>query len=214
MAVSAVKAGRNQSAPAPVPESAPAPGKGGKILKMLAVFVVACAIGGGAVYWYLGQQKGAAKESRPEPPKPPVFVALEQFTVNLQLEDAPQFMQVGLSLQVLDNTVTDNLKLHMPLVRHRVLLLLSSRKASELLAPEGKRKLSADIVEAINAILAPPDPRAKKARTAAKSAPAESDAAAEDGAEKTERDTETVAAPAVAAPPPVLSVLFTSFIIQ
>lgn len=221
MAVSAVKAAKNQSVPEPVADAAPVPGKSGKLLKMIGVFVVACAIGGGAVYWYLGQQKNAHNpaEAKPQPAKPPVFVALDQFTVNLQLEDTPQFMQVGLSLQVVDNTVIDTLKLHMPVVRHRVLLLLSSHKASDLLAPEGKRKLSADIVSAVNDILAPPDPRAKKARLAQKTALPEAEADAAEGSGKTERDTagsEAEAAEPSAPPatPPVITVLFTSFIIQ
>lgn len=219
MAVSAVKAAKNQSAPEPVADVAP--GKSGKLLKMIGVFVVAGAIGGGAVYWYLGQQKSARNpaEAKPQPAKPPVFVALEQFTINLQLEDTPQFMQIGLSLQVADNTVIDTLKLHMPVVRHRVLLLLSSHKASDLLAPEGKRKLSADIVSAVNDILAPPDSRAKKARLAQKTALAEAGADAAEGTGKTERDAagseaEAPEPPAPPAPPPVITVLFTSFIIQ
>lgn len=219
MAVSAVKAAKSQSAPAPVVDAEPTPGKSGKVLKMIGVFVVASAIGGGAVYWHLGQQKNTPAEEKPQPAKPPVFVALEQFTVNLQLEDTPQFMQVGLSLQVADNTVIDTLKLHMPVVRHRVLLLLSSHKASELLAPEGKRKLSADIVSAVNDILVPPGPRAKKARPSQKIAPAEAGADAAEGADKMERDSagsdaEPAEPSAPAAQPPVITVLFTSFIIQ
>lgn len=219
MAVSAVKAAKSPAPPAAVADAEPAPGKSGKILKMIGIFVVAGAIGGGAVYWHLGHRKNTPAEEKPQPVKPPVFVALEQFTVNLQLEDTPQFMQVGLSLQVADNAVIDTLKLHMPVVRHRVLLLLSSRKASDLLAPEGKRKLSADIVNAINDILAPPDPRAKKPRTPQKTAPAASAGDAAEGADKAEQDpaasdAETAEPPAPAAQPPVLSVLFTSFIIQ
>jgi len=219
MAVSAVKAAKSQSASAAVAEAEPAPGKSGKVLKMIGVFVVASAFGGGAVYWHLGQRKSAPAEEKPQPAKPPVFVALEQFTVNLQLEDTPQFMQVGLSLQVTDNAVIDTLKLHMPVVRHRVLLLLSSRKASELLAPEGKRKLSTDIVSAINDILVPPDPRTKKSRPPQKTVPAETAGDVAEGADKAERDpagndTEATEPSAPAAQPPVITVLFTSFIIQ
>ncbi len=219
MAVSSVKAAKSQSAPAPAADAAPAPGKSGKVLKIIGVFVIASAIGGGALYWHLEQRKNAPAEEKPQPAKPPVFVALEQFTVNLQLEDTPQFMQVGLSLQVVDSTVIDTLKLHMPVVRHRVLLLLSSRKASELLAPEGKRKLSTDIVSAINDILIPPDPNANKARPSQKIEPVEAGTDATESAEKAKRDpagsdAEPAEQSVPAAQPPVITVLFTSFIIQ
>jgi flagellar basal body-associated protein FliL len=152
-----------------------------------------------------------------------VYVPLEPFTVNLQLEEHPQFLQAGLSLKVADSAVGDALKVHMPEVRDRILLMLSARKASELLTVEGKRKLGADIVDAINAILSPAAPAVAPVAKVAKETPpaAEGETPAPAVAEGEEKPAEEAAAaaapasaPAPAAPLPIVSVLFTSFIIQ
>ncbi|MEQ1772162.1 MAG: flagellar basal body-associated protein FliL [Burkholderiales bacterium] len=216
---------KNTEAADPAAAPAPGPTKKSKVLKLLAILIIVGGAGGGAAYWYLGQNKnpGTAAEAKPQPAKPPVYVPLEPFTVNLQIEENPQFLQTGLSLKVSDATVVDALKLHMPEVRDRILLLLSSRKASELLTLDGKRKLSNDIVETVNAILSPQAPKVAVA-TAIAPPPAKppQEAPPADGEAKPE--TEAVAAtsedkpePEAAAPAPklpILSVLFTSFIVQ
>ena len=210
--------------------SAPGAKKRGKLLKLLMIIVPIVGLAGGGGYWYLNQNKSRhAAEAKPQPAKPPVFVPLEAFTVNLQLEENSQFLQTVLTLKVSDNAVVDTLKLYMPEVRDRILLLLSARKASELLTVDGKRKLSIDIVQTVNHILAPPPKaaRAAKKKPARKPKPVAEDEAegaaegeekaAEIAAEETAEAAEEAppsAHAAAPAPPPVLSVLFTSFIIQ
>ncbi len=86
-----------------------------------------------------------------EAPKPPVFIVVEPFTVNLTPgEVGDQYLQVALTLQVADQAQVDRIKLYMPQVRSRVLMLLSSKKASEISSVEGKKKLSDDIIAQIN----------------------------------------------------------------
>lgn len=223
MAVSAVKKepAKGQQAAAPA-VAVPLKKKNNKYLKLLIILCIVSGVSGGA-YWYLNQHKNdAPSEARAQPAKPPVFVPLDTFTVNLQLEDNPQFLQTGLSLKVSDSSVADALKLHMPEVRDRILLLLSGRKASELLTVDGKRKLSSDIVAAVNAILAPkaaePAPPAKAPPET--QAPTGAEAAAPaDGEQKPTQEaaapaTAPAAEPSPATKSPVVSVLFTSFIVQ
>ncbi len=227
MAVSAVKKETAKKQDAADSTAAPAstPKKNSKYLKLLSFFIIASGVAGAGGYWYLKQGKtDKPAETKLQPAKPPVYVPLETFTVNLQLEESPQFLQTGLSLKVSDSTVVEALKIHMPEVRNRVLLLLSSRKASELLTVAGKNKLSADIVDAINAILAPAAPKEvapDKAPTESKP-PANGDTAAPTVAEEKppqetvapEPATAVAAAPVPAAQTPVVAVLFTSFIVQ
>lgn len=99
--------------------------------------------GGGA--WYFLQEPSRT-EARPAAPSPPVFVALDQFTVNLLPEESGQYLQVMLAIKVADNDAMNAIKLHMPEVRDRILLLLSSKQASDLITVEGKQKLSGEIV--------------------------------------------------------------------
>ena len=44
----------------------------------------------------------------------------------------------------------EEIKLHMPEVRNRILLLLSSKTASQLMTVEGKRKLALELETEIN----------------------------------------------------------------
>jgi flagellar FliL protein len=116
-------------------------------------------IGGGAGGWYFMNQNahpgGAAGKAKAEPAKPPVFVMLDPFTVNLQAEAGEQFLQVAFTLQVTDQAEVDLIKLYMPQVRSRLLLMLSSKKASEISTLEGKKKLSTDIAALVNQPFAP-----------------------------------------------------------
>ena len=119
-----------------------------RIIIALAVLFVLGA-GGGSAWYFLGDQEGTPAttvESKPVAPKPPLFVILDQFTVNLQTETTDQFLQVAMTLQVTDQSQEDIIKQYMPQVRNRLLLLLSSKKASEILSIEGKKKLSEEII--------------------------------------------------------------------
>jgi len=79
--------------------------------------------------------------------KPPVFVTLESFTVNLQPENGDQYLQVGLVLKVAESATVDAVKLQMPEIRNRILLLLTSKKASEISTVAGKQRLSTEIID-------------------------------------------------------------------
>src|SRR5262245_14979720 len=128
MAVAAVKKPPGKSE---APEAAPVapPKRKGKLILILSLLMLVGCLGGGA-YWYLGHESGST-EAKPVPEKPPIFQSLENFTVNLQLEDSPQFLQTGITLKLSDSAAADSIKQRMPEIRNAVLLLLSSRKASD-----------------------------------------------------------------------------------
>lgn len=86
----------------------------------------------------------------------PIFVNLEPFTVNLVPETGDQYLQVTLSLEFDEPTAEQDVKIHMPKIRNNVTLLLSSKKASELVHKEGKEALSDDLRNAVNDVLNPP----------------------------------------------------------
>lgn len=134
--------------PAPSQDTGTAPTNSRKKLFIIlgAVLLLAAGAGGAWAYFSAGADHGAAKAKKPQPALPPVFLALESFTVNLQAEDMQQFLQVGMTLQVASEAQSELIKANMPQVRNRLLLLLSSKKPAEILSVEGKKKLSADIV--------------------------------------------------------------------
>lgn len=133
-----------QAAPAAAPETA-AKSKGGAKKLLIPLLALALAGGGG---WYYMQQKRAHAETAPvvEKPKPPVFLPIDQFTVNLSGGGGDRFLQIAFTLQVEDTHVADDLKLQMPIVRSRLLLLLASKTADELATTEGKHKLIGELL--------------------------------------------------------------------
>ena len=100
---------------------------------------------GGAGFWYFNQAAATPAKAEQEPPKPPVFVSLETFTVNLQPDPSEQFLQVDLTLQLSDEEQAKIVQQHMPEVRNRLLMLLTSKKSSEITTIDGKQQLSREI---------------------------------------------------------------------
>lgn len=188
------------------PEEAEAPVKPKSKRLLLAVIgvLILGAIGGGGWYFIKGRKHD---EPKPVVVEQPTFVVLEPFTVNLQHEEADQFLQTGITLKVSSAAVEEDIKQRLPEVRSRLLFLLSSKRPSELRSVEGKKKLAHEIAVETNAVLGLHEPLQKNAASgvspesvpvAAASAPAEATSLAHDGA----------------ANKGVLEVLFTSFIIQ
>ena len=126
------------------------------LIIVLAAVLVAGGIGGGAA-WYFLHGKADKEEAAPSKKKhaaskagPPVFVPIDSFTVNLQPENGEQYLQIAFTLQASSAEEMDLIKVNMPKVRSRLLLLLSGKKASELNTVEGKQQLAAEIVAQVN----------------------------------------------------------------
>jgi flagellar protein FliL len=142
-------------------DAATAPTKDSNKKRFLVIGAAALVIFGGAIAatWYFsshGKEQGSEhKVTKAEPAKPPIFVNLDPFTVNLQPEIGEQYLQIALTLQVKEQSQVDLIKLQMPQVRSRLLMLLSSKKASEISTPEGKKKLSDEIISQVNLPFSP-----------------------------------------------------------
>lgn len=138
-------------APAPAAEAVVPASKSKKML-IIGIVVAVLAIGGGVAAYLMLQHKpaaGAKHEEAKEEAKAPVFVPLETFTVNLQADPDEQYLQVDMTLQVSEEKDTEIIKLHMPELRNRILLLLSSKKSSEVASMEGKQMLSDEIIKQV-----------------------------------------------------------------
>ena len=98
-----------------------------------------------------GDAKAGAKEV---PGKPPIFLPLDSFTVNLKVSpgEDQQFLQIGISFQLRSEKSGDPIKQRMPQVRNRVLLLLTNSRASDLSTTEGKEKLVEQILTQVNGL--------------------------------------------------------------
>jgi len=156
------------SAAAAVADAAEVPKKGKKkLIIMIAVLVALLGIGGGGAVVYMKKKaadaaaaeaeedgddaeanhKPVAKEGNKKDEKriPPVFVPLEPFVVNLADREADRFAQIGITLEVADAHVGDEIKAYMPAIRNNVLLLLAHKTSEELMEPEGKEELAKEV---------------------------------------------------------------------
>jgi flagellar FliL protein len=158
----ATKSGPKAVAPADAAAEAPVPKKSGKKLILIIAGMVILLGGGGFAGWYFmrgdAHSKPVEANQPPPPPKAPVFVLMEPFTVNLQSEGGDQFLQTTFTLQVADPAQEELIKAFMPQVRSRLLLLLSSKKASEISTSDGKKKLSDEIISTVNQPFTPKGP--------------------------------------------------------
>ena len=205
---------------------APPPAKGKKKLIIIIAAVAALVLvgGGGGAYFLMKKKaaveadaeadgdaeqaadshapaKGAAKR---DPKAVPVFVPLEAFTVNLADRDAERYAQIGITLEVEDARLSDQIKSYMPAIRNNILMAISDRTAAELLGREGKARLAQRVkVETSRALgfdVKDPDPAEPQAEEAAPKAEAKP------GKKKKKKDEPVVM--------PIKGVHFSNFIIQ
>jgi flagellar FliL protein len=124
------------------------------IIIIVAVILFLCAIGGAGYYFLIKKPEApeAQQTSKIKEPKAPIFIQLDSFTVNLLTAstDEPQFLQIGISLQLLQEKSTEQLKQRLPHVKNQILMLLTNSKASDIVTLEGKEQLIGKIVTQIN----------------------------------------------------------------
>jgi flagellar FliL protein len=145
----------------PKADAAAAPsGSKKKLIIMILAAVLVLGAGAGAGWYFTqgaaahGEEEDApAKESKKKKKKDPdakaEYVPIESFTVNLQPENGEQYLQVQFTLQVAGAEQGTLVKDNMAIVRNRVLLLLSSKKASDISTVEGKQQLANEIKASI-----------------------------------------------------------------
>ena len=159
-------------APAKAEEGDDVPKKKGKlgliIVIVLLVVLILIAVGVGALLLLKGgKDKGAEEHAQQAAPaaaqlqtagtvdltKPPTFIPLDAFTVNLRRDEGDHYLQEVAVLRVADATMDATLKAFMPEIRHRINLLLSSKLPSEIATIEGRQALALTITEQINEAL-------------------------------------------------------------
>ena len=141
-------------------EAAPPKSKKKLIIIIAAIIVLLAGAGGG---WYFmkskeahkkpakhGEVQEAAEEAEGEHAAAPVFLTLETFTVNLQPDPDEKFLQLDISIQVKKPEEAEALKGQMPAIRNRLLMLLTSKQASQISTIEGKQELSDEILVEVN----------------------------------------------------------------
>lgn len=201
------------------------PKAGKKKLFIIIGAVVLLLGGGGGAAWFVmgrGQQDEAASEAAAAKAEEKLkaarsFVTLEPFIVNLADTDLDRYTQIGVVLEVENAEANKKVADRMPAIRNGILLLISSKMASDLTSREGKEKLAGEIAMSAGKDLGwtPPDPNAL-----ADDGDDEPDPKAKDkkSGDKPKKESDKKAKPAKpkAEPPsnPITAVHFASFIVQ
>lgn len=195
--------------PVETTEAAPAPSKKKKILILGIIALLVLTVAGAGTLLLLkkkhqnpedGEEEEIAAEQQKKAKKaekktPPVFAKLDIFTVNLapDKENNDQYLQIAISLELEDALADAHLKASMPKVRDSIIRLLASKKAAEIATSEGKDQLALSLKNALNLMLDPPVPKKGKKKKV-------------NSEDKPEAEEEIEG--------PIVSVLFTDFIIQ
>jgi flagellar FliL protein len=153
------------------PAEGEAPKKKSKLILIIVIVLLVLVLGGGGAAFFLMKKKAAEAEEEEEadgPPTkaakakkkkkdagvPPVFTKLDPFVVKLQSSEGVEaYVQAIPELRLLDAPVAEQIKQFMPEIRHKVLLILAAKKASDLTSPEGMQILANQIRMSINATL-------------------------------------------------------------
>lgn len=139
-------------------DASTAPRGGGKkkLLMLIVIGLLVLGMGGAAALMLLKKKKAAEDEdadapaatethAKHDPKHPPVFVPLDAFTVNLADREVERYAQIGITLEVDDAKVGDEIKAYMPAIRNNILMVLAHKTSQELLAREGKQRLAFEI---------------------------------------------------------------------
>ena len=209
------------SAAAAAADASPGKKPGGKkkLIIMLAVAALVLGAGGVGGLLFMKKQKEAAEAAaaaadedeapaaKPEKKhekssKPPIFVPMDPFVVNLADHDADRYAQIGIVLEVPDEKVGEEIKNYQPAIRNNILLLLAHKSTADLAGGEGKAKLAREIRrEALKAMGEEVESEDDEAPAEAASAPAKAKAKKKKKKAPVEDS-------------PIRSVQFSSFIIQ
>lgn len=148
----------SDDAAAPAAEAPPKKSKKKLIIIVAAALVLAG--GGGGAFFYMKQKAAAAaaaaaeededappaKVAHKDPKAKPTYVPLEAFVVNLADRETEKYAQIGITLQVDDAHVADDMKTYMPALRNSILMILAHKSSEELLQRDGKETLAQEVM--------------------------------------------------------------------
>lgn len=130
-----------------------------KIILIAVAVLLLVAIGVGAMLFLKEDppsENDAAGEPTVELPKAadPVYQGLDpDFIVAFQNPKTVRFIKLSIEVMARDDDVIEAVKAHMPAIRDRVIMLLSSKDEAGLLDAEGKELLRAELLAAVQAVL-------------------------------------------------------------
>jgi len=148
-----------------------APQKSGKKNLIIILGVVLLIAGGIGGYMYMQHSAEVKKHQEEEANRPenilkrqlmerkenapPIYIPLDEMIVNLPGRGGEHYLQTKIVLRTNDSATEGKVKNFMPVIRDKILTVLSSRQMQELATVEGKVMMAREIALVINSIIAP-----------------------------------------------------------
>ncbi|MFI8621980.1 flagellar basal body-associated FliL family protein [Marinomonas sp. NPDC078689] len=137
--------------------------KGGKkkLIIILAIVLVLLGGGGAAAYFFLFSDSDDATsgdavstEDAAMVNAPSIYLKLDApFVVDFMVDGKQRYLQLDMTIKSRDQVQIDAVKVHMPLIRNSLVLLLSSQSFDALQTMDGKAALKKAALDSINGIL-------------------------------------------------------------
>ena len=169
----------NAAAPAAASSGSPAQGNGAEeaekpkskktLFIIIGLIVVIAASVGGYMYMQHTAEAKKLQEAEAKRPEnilkkqlmerkenaPPIYIPLEEMIVNLPGRGGEHYLQAKIVLRTNDSATEGKIKNFMPVIRDKIITVLSSRQMQELATVEGKVMMAREIALVINSIIAP-----------------------------------------------------------
>ena len=130
-----------------------------KIIIIAVGVLLLAGIGVGAML-FLKEDPPAENDASAEAAEPqvkvadPVYQGLDpDFVVAFQNPKTVRFIKLSIEVMARDDDVIEAVKLHMPAVRDRVIILLSSKSEEDLLDTDGKEQLREEVLTSVQNVL-------------------------------------------------------------
>ena len=162
-AAPAAAAGHDSDEEAPKPK-----GKGKLFIIIGLVVVIAGAVGAYMYSEHKAEEHRRLEEEAKRPENilkkqlmerkenaPPIYIPLDEMIVNLPGRGGEHYLQTKIVLRTNDSATEGKVKNFMPVIRDKILTVLSSRQMQELATVEGKVMMAREIALVINSIIAP-----------------------------------------------------------
>jgi flagellar protein FliL len=140
------------------------PSKGGikRAFKLLALLVILAASGGAFLFFSSEPETDSADDTALNEEvfkeDPAIYLSLEPtFVVNFVYKDTLRYLQTSIAVMTRDDFIVDQVELHMPAIRDRLLMILSNKTYAQLSGPEQRENIRKKILSEIREIVGTSD---------------------------------------------------------
>jgi len=130
-----------------------------KVILIAVAVLLLAGIGVGAMLFLkeeppADEEAAVAATEKPARVADPVYQGLDpDFVVAFQDPKTVRFVKLSIEVMARDDDVIEAVKLHMPAIRDRVIILLSSKDEASLLDTDGKEQLREEVLAAVQNVL-------------------------------------------------------------